>query len=124
MQTLKFQTVLLLFSFFTPSAIIALDLELKAGPNRELVLQNCVTCHSAKLIKQHQLTRKLWDEKITWMQEKQNMWELSKEQRKKILDYLESVQGPEQQNKKDSMNPKLYRKNPNILVHFKKKNKP
>ncbi len=67
--------------------------DLPPGPNRELVMANCLACHSAKLILQNRMTRQRWDEKISWMQKTQNLWPLSKEVRSKILDYLETVQG-------------------------------
>nr|ADI87851.1 hypothetical protein AKSOIL_0343 [uncultured bacterium Ak20-3] len=67
---------------------------LPPGPNRELVIQNCIACHSERLIVQNHMSRKQWDEKITWMQEKQNLWPLASDTRRRILDYLEAKQSP------------------------------
>ena len=52
------------------------------------VVQNCTACHTDKLIIQNRMPAKKWDETITWMQEKQNMWALKPEARKKIVAYL------------------------------------
>ena len=39
------------------------------------------------------MSRKAWDKTITWMQKEQGLWELNKEVRKIILDYLSKTQG-------------------------------
>ncbi len=92
---------------------------LAQGKNRDLVIQNCMACHSERLIVQNHMGRKQWDEKITWMQKTQNLWPLAKELRSKILDYLETTQGPlasqSAQDRMDnlgprSMNPLLFEK--------------
>lgn len=70
---------------------------LEPGPNREAVTQNCLACHSGRLIAQQSKSRKNWDKTITWMQEEQGMWELDEETREKILDYLEETYGPGQE---------------------------
>jgi hypothetical protein len=66
---------------------------LAPGMNRDLVIQNCLACHSERIIIQNHMTRIDWDHKITWMQETQNLWPLTPEVRSKILDYLVSTQG-------------------------------
>ncbi|NIQ01989.1 MAG: hypothetical protein GWM98_17615 [Nitrospinaceae bacterium] len=40
------------------------------------------------------MSRSRWDETITWMQKEQGLWELDRELRNQILDYLETVRGP------------------------------
>ncbi len=60
---------------------------------KKLIVQNCTSCHSAKLVCQNRMSRKVWDETITWMQTKHNLWNLSKRSRKRILDYLAEFQG-------------------------------
>ena len=40
------------------------------GKGRQLVVDTCTACHSAKLVLQNRMTRDNWDETITWMQEK------------------------------------------------------
>ena len=59
----------------------------------ELVVKNCTVCHSADIIVENHMSRKAWDKTITWMQKEQGLWELNKEVRKIILDYLSKTQG-------------------------------
>ena len=59
----------------------------------ELVIKNCTVCHSADIILENHMSRKAWDKTITWMQKEQGLWELNKEVRKIILDYLSKTQG-------------------------------
>ena len=59
----------------------------------ELVVKNCTVCHSADIILENHMSRKAWDKTITWMQKEQGLWELNKEVRKIILDYLSKAQG-------------------------------
>lgn len=42
------------------------------------------------------MTRAAWDKTITWMQQKQGLWELETSVRKTILDYLSQQQGVNQ----------------------------
>ena len=39
------------------------------------------------------MSREAWDKTITWMQQKQGLWELDRNDRKIILDYLAKAQG-------------------------------
>lgn len=102
-------TVLLLFSIYDPTLSIFkneqvlyeeanLDEDriengihvrtgLKDGKGLMTVVNNCTNCHSAKLVTQNRMDSKKWNETIKWMQEKQNLWELGKDQ-EKIVNYL------------------------------------
>lgn len=68
---------------------------LPPGKGREQVLENCTACHSTAIILQNRMPRKQWDQTLTWMQEKQGLWELGPGLRKTILDYLATYQGIE-----------------------------
>jgi hypothetical protein len=46
------------------------------APNYELLVAHCTGCHSAKLVLQYRGSRTDWLNKIRWMQEKQNLWNL------------------------------------------------
>lgn len=59
----------------------------------ELMRAHCTGCHSSKLITQYRATREVWLEKIRWMQQKQNLWDLG-EAEPKILDYLAKYYAP------------------------------
>jgi len=66
---------------------------LAPGAGRDIVLENCTACHTASIILQNHMTRKKWDETITWMQDKQGLWPLGPKVRNTILDYLSKFQG-------------------------------
>ena len=91
----------IIFALFAVVMLLASDLSAKekgnyqglpAGDGVDLVLENCTACHSTEIIRENHMSRKAWDEIITWMQEKQGLWELG-EDRKIILDYLAKAQG-------------------------------
>ena len=66
---------------------------LPPGEGVELVLENCTACHSTDIIQKNYMSREAWDKTITWMQQKQGLWELDRNDRKIILDYLAKAQG-------------------------------
>ena len=47
-----------------------------AGEGLESVIQNCTSCHSAKLITQNRMSKSGWLSSIRWMQETQGLWDL------------------------------------------------
>ena len=88
---------------------------LAPGPGRDLVLMNCVACHSAALIVSNRMSRQRWDDAITEMQEEDGLWPFSDEDRSAILDYLEATQGPTDSAELAETSPwaqPLYRPNP------------
>lgn len=60
-----------------------------------LVIANCTSCHSAKLVTQNRATREGWESTIRWMQATQNFWDLG-ENEEAILDYLARNYAPQQ----------------------------
>lgn len=67
---------------------------LKIAPGLDMVRAQCTGCHSSRLIIQYRATREGWKERIRWMQQKQNLWDLG-EAEPVILDYLAKNYGPE-----------------------------
>lgn len=65
-----------------------------ADTHYKLVIQNCTSCHSAKLITQNRAERTGWKNMIRWMQAEQKLWDLG-ENESKILDYLAKNYAPE-----------------------------
>ena len=61
---------------------------LKKTGDWELVRNNCVACHSAKLITQQRGTKEQWLKMIYWMQETQNLWEFPPDIEARIVAYL------------------------------------
>jgi mono/diheme cytochrome c family protein len=60
-----------------------------------LVKGNCLACHGANLITQQGATAEGWLEMIHWMQEKQGLWDLGK-QEGPIVEYLATYYAPEE----------------------------
>jgi len=87
---------------------------LKQTPGFEYVLANCIGCHSPRLIAQHHLSRKRWEETLVTMNKKHGLWKLSPDMKKRILDYLAENQGPlgDQEFKETPWAQPLYRPNP------------
>ena len=90
------------FTLLAVGMLLASDLSAKeksnyqclpAGDGVDLVLENCTACHSTKIIRENYMSREAWDKTITWMQQKQGLWELGEINRKIILDYLAKAQG-------------------------------
>ena len=61
----------------------------------EVVRPTCTACHSAKLITQNRATKEGWLQMIRWMQEKQGLWDLGKNE-PIILDYLAKYYAPQE----------------------------
>lgn len=61
----------------------------------DIVRGTCTACHSAKLVTQNRATREGWTEMIRWMQAKQGLWDLGKNE-PIILDYLATHYAPEE----------------------------
>jgi mono/diheme cytochrome c family protein len=68
---------------------------LKMTGDWQLVRNNCVGCHSAKLITQQSGTESRWLGLIRWMQQTQNLWQFEPEVEKKIIGYLAANYPPQ-----------------------------
>ena len=89
---------------------------LKPGPGRELVLANCLPCHSTAIVAANHLPRERWASLVEQMQEKNGMRPIDDATRKGILDYLETAQRPDDAGlnagKQSPWAAPLYRPNP------------
>lgn len=63
------------------------------GDGLMAVVNNCTSCHSAKLVTQNRMTKEQWKATIRWMQEKQNLWDLGANE-DTILNYLSTHYAP------------------------------
>ena len=61
---------------------------LKMTGDWELVRNNCIACHSARLITQQQGSADHWLHLIRWMQATQNLWQFDPQVEQKIVAYL------------------------------------
>tara|TARA_R110000868_G_scaffold143770_1_gene362285 strand:- start:54 stop:530 length:477 start_codon:yes stop_codon:yes gene_type:complete len=64
------------------------------GDGLDLVIQNCTSCHSAKLVTQNRMSKEKWLATIRWMQESQNLWNLGVNE-EPILNYLSTYYAPD-----------------------------
>lgn len=53
----------------------------------QVVVNNCTTCHSSKLITQNRMGAEQWNATIRWMQKTQGLWDLGENQ-EIIVNYL------------------------------------
>ncbi len=90
-----FKAIILIQMFAFGSLAFGKNECLPEGEHRDLIVANCTSCHTAKLVCQNRMTRARWDETLTWMQKEQNLWPLG-DRRKPILDYLEKHLGIKQ----------------------------
>lgn len=66
---------------------------LAAVGDYELVMANCISCHSANLITENRMTAEGWRNTIEWMQETQKLWDLGPNT-DKIVAYLAENYAP------------------------------
>ena len=85
---------------------------LKMTGDWQVVMGNCIACHSPKLITQQRGTRAQWLDMIRWMQKKQNLWEFQPEVEDKILTYLAENYPPREDQRRASISPDLMPPNP------------
>ena len=61
---------------------------LKIAPDWQLVRNNCIACHSLRLVTQQRGTAAHWLELIRWMQATQNLWQFDADTEQRIVAYL------------------------------------
>lgn len=81
---------------------IHLPTGLKADMHLDLVLGNCLACHSADVIRNTRLSKEGWNSIIEWMQKKQNLWDLGKNH-DKIVAYLAKNYAPDKQGRRKQL---------------------
>lgn len=85
---------------------------LKKTGDWELVRNNCVACHSAKLITQQRGTKEQWLAMIRWMQKSQNLWQFDPDTEDRIITYLAENYPPSEQRRRPPIAPELLPPNP------------
>jgi len=85
---------------------------LKMGDNWELVRNNCIACHSPKLITQQRGSEAQWLNMIRWMQARQNLWQFDPATESKIIAYLASNYPPQEDRRRAAIPPDLMPPNP------------
>jgi len=85
---------------------------LKMTGDWQLVRNNCVGCHSAKLITQQSGTESRWLALIRWMQATQNLWQFDPDVEKKIIGYLAANYPPQEDRRRAPIPADLMPPNP------------
>ena len=85
---------------------------LKMTGDWETVRNNCIACHSPKLITQQRGTAEQWLAMIRWMQKKQNLWQFDADTEQKIITYLAENYPPAANQRRAAIAPELMPPNP------------
>jgi hypothetical protein len=68
--------------------------EFPPGPGRDDTFYACTACHNFKLVAQQGMTRQQWEDSLKWMTDRHSMSPLPDNEKKIVLDYLESTYPP------------------------------
>jgi len=78
----------------------------------ELVRNNCIACHSPKLITQQRGSEAQWLNMIRWMQKKQNLWQFEADTEARIIAYLADNYPPQADRRRAAISPDMMPPNP------------
>ena len=85
---------------------------LKLAQDWQLVRNNCIACHSPRLITQQRGTASQWLGMIRWMQAKQNLWQFEPDVERRIVSYLADNYPPQADRRRAAIEPGLMPPNP------------
>lgn len=85
---------------------------LKKTGDWQLVRNNCVACHSARLITQQRGSSAQWLNMIRWMQKKQNLWQFDADTEARIIGYLAGNYPPQADRRRAAIPRELMPPNP------------
>ena len=85
---------------------------LKMTGDWETVRNNCIACHSTRLITQQRGTAEQWLSMIRWMQEKQNLWQFDADTEARIIAYLAENYPPRADTRRAAIAAELMPPNP------------
>ena len=84
----------------------------KMSGDWELVRNNCIACHSTRLITQQHGSASQWLDIIRWMQAKQNLWQFDTNTEDRIIAYLAENYPPQADRRRVAISPDLMPPNP------------
>ncbi len=70
------------------------------APGLMATVNNCTTCHSAKLVIQNRMSKERWISTIRWMQKTQNLWDLG-DNEEVIVNYLVTNYPPKKKGRRE-----------------------
>lgn len=117
----KFITKLVLFLALAPALFVSTSIYAEGvdqftglikSEGWETVRNNCIACHSTKLITQNNGTRNRWIAMIEWMQATQGLQQFDADTQETIVSYLTENYGPKEDARRYSLDPLLMPKNP------------
>jgi hypothetical protein len=73
---------------------------LKMAGDWEVVRNNCIACHSTRLITQQRGSAEQWLGMIRWMQAKQNLWQFDPDTESRIVAYLAEYYPPREDSRR------------------------
>ncbi|MDJ0939883.1 MAG: hypothetical protein QNJ00_08960 [Woeseiaceae bacterium] len=85
---------------------------LKKTGDWEIVRNNCIACHSTKLITHQRGDADQWLDMIRWMQKKQNLWQFDAETEQRIVTYLAENYPPAEDRRRAAIPADLMPPNP------------
>jgi len=114
---MKFFTIIfLVFTFVLSVTVQAEEVDESTGLIKakgwETVRNNCIECHSTKLITQNHGARNRWIAMIEWMQATQGLQQFDVDTYETILMYLSANYGPKEDSRRSSLDPILMPENP------------
>ena len=114
MRTLLAVVALLATGTFANADNVEIDpfTGLKMAGDWELVRNNCIACHSPKLITQQRGSEAQWLNMIRWMQKKQNLWQFDPDTENRIIAYLAGNYPPQADRRRAAIPPDLMPPNP------------
>ncbi len=72
------------------------------APGLMATVNNCTTCHSAKLVIQNRMDKARWISTIRWMQKTQNLWDLG-DNEEVIVNYLVTNYPPKKKGRREAL---------------------
>lgn len=78
----------------------------------ELVRNNCIACHSTRLVTQQNGTAQHWLKLIRWMQAKHNLWQFDADVEHRIITYLAENYPPQADRRRAALASDLMPPNP------------
>ena len=116
---MRLRVVLALGTIIAAAPLVAADeIELdafsglKKTGDWELVRNNCVACHSTRLVTQQRGTKEQWLAMIRWMQKSQNLWQFPPDVEDRIITYLAENYPPSADRRRASIPAELMPPNP------------
>ena len=113
---IRLAIVALIISIAAPASADEVELDpltgLKMTGDWQVVRNNCIVCHSTRLITQQRGSAQQWLQMIRWMQAKQNLWQFDADTEARIIAYLAENYPPRADTRRPAITPDLMPPNP------------